>query len=72
MKEYRTAMEYCVPPSDFAARLEERILAVEPNQQKRVIRPLSFAKKVLLAAALAATRLPLRTIAASRDRALPE
>ena len=54
MNEYRAAMEYCVPSSDFAARLEERLLMVESNQRQHVIQPLSFAKKVLLAAVLTA------------------
>ncbi|MBQ7777565.1 MAG: hypothetical protein IJ396_01505 [Oscillibacter sp.] len=53
MNEYRRAMAGCPIPEGLEERLAARVLAV-PVEKKSVIRPMSFAKKALLAALLAA------------------
>ena len=53
MKDYKQAMEHCAPPADQEQRLKLRILAAEPVKKQPVIRPMSAARKALLAAALA-------------------
>ena len=53
MNEYRRAMAGCPIPEGLEERLAARVLAV-PVEKKSVIRPMSFAKKALLVALLAA------------------
>lgn len=54
MNEYRRAMDSCPIPEGLEQRLAQRVLAAEPVKKQSVICPMSFGKKVLLAAALAA------------------
>lgn len=53
MNEYREAMSHCAPPEDLEGRLEQRVLWAAATRKQTAIRPLSFARKGLLAAVLA-------------------
>ena len=53
MNDYRRAIESCPIPEGLESRLAERVLAAEP-EKRTAIRPMSFGKKALLAALLAA------------------
>lgn len=54
MNDYRRAIDSCPIPEGLEQRLGQRVLAAEPAGKTSVIRPMSFGKKALLAAALAA------------------
>jgi len=53
MNAYSKAMAHCVPPVDLEQRLAQRVLEAAPAENKRVIRPMTLARRVLLAAVLA-------------------
>lgn len=54
MNEYRRAIDCCPIPEGLEQRLAQRVLAAEAANRRGVIRPMSFAKKMLAAAVLAA------------------
>ena len=54
MNDYRRALDSCPIPEGLEQRLSQRVLAAEPVGKTSVIRPMSFPKKTLLAAVLAA------------------
>lgn len=55
MKEYRSAMDCCGPDAQMEARLMEQVLAAgKPKRSRKIYRPRSFGRKLLLAAVLAA------------------
>lgn len=54
MNRYQTMIEQIPVPTGQAERLKAAVLAAEPEGKRRVYRPPSFAKKVLLAALAAA------------------
>ena len=53
MNAYSKAMAHCVPPVDLEQRLAQRVLEADPVENKRVIRPMTLARRVILAAVLA-------------------
>ena len=53
MNAYSKAMAHCVPPVDLEQRLAQRVLEAAPAENKRVIRPMTLARRVILAAVLA-------------------
>ena len=53
MNAYSKAMAHCVPPVDLEQRLAQRVLEAAPVENKRVIRPMTLARRVILAAVLA-------------------
>lgn len=53
MNRYQNMMEQVPIPAGQAGRLKAAVLAAEPEKKRRVYRPRSLAKKLLLAAALA-------------------
>lgn len=53
MNAYSKAMAHCVPPADLEQRLAQRVLEAAPAANRRVIRPMTLARRVILAAGLA-------------------
>ena len=67
MNRYRMMTEGLPVPAGQAERLKAAVLAAEPPEKRRVYRPLSFAKKALLAALAAAALTATVGAAASVD-----
>ena len=53
MNAYSKAMAHCVPPADLEQRLAQRVLEATPAANRRVIRPMTLARRVILATVLA-------------------